>query len=44
MAGDAETGVCLMRLEAGLDTGPVYAVERLAIDPTETAGECGPGW
>ncbi len=39
MAGDAETGVCLMRLEAGLDTGPVYAVERLAIDPTETAGE-----
>jgi len=39
MAGDAETGVCLMRLEAGLDTGPVYAVERVAIDPTETAGE-----
>jgi methionyl-tRNA formyltransferase len=39
MAGDTETGVCLMRLEAGLDTGPVYAVERVAIDPTETAGE-----
>lgn len=39
MAGDAETGVCLMRLEAGLDTGPVYAVEQVAIDPTETAGE-----
>ncbi|MDQ3945313.1 MAG: methionyl-tRNA formyltransferase [Actinomycetota bacterium] len=39
MAGDAETGVCLMRLEAGLDTGPVYAVERVAIDPEETAGE-----
>ena len=26
LAGDAETGVCLMRIEAGLDTGPVYAV------------------
>ena len=39
MAGDAETGVCLMRVEAGLDTGPVYARERVAIDPTETAGE-----
>jgi methionyl-tRNA formyltransferase len=39
MAGDAETGVSLMRLEAGLDTGPVYAVERVAIDPEETAGE-----
>ena len=26
LAGDAETGVCLMKVEAGLDTGPVYAV------------------
>ncbi len=25
LAGDAETGVCIMRMEAGLDTGPVYA-------------------
>ena len=25
LAGDAETGVCVMQLEAGLDTGPVYA-------------------
>ena len=25
LAGDAETGVCLMKVEAGLDTGPVYA-------------------
>jgi methionyl-tRNA formyltransferase len=39
MAGDTETGVCIMRLEAGLDTGPVYFLERVAIDPTETAGE-----
>ena len=27
LAGDAETGVCLMGVEAGLDTGPVYACE-----------------
>ncbi len=37
LAGDEETGVCLMRLEEGLDTGPVYACERLAIAPDETA-------
>jgi methionyl-tRNA formyltransferase len=39
MAGDTETGVCIMQVEAGLDTGPVYFLERVAIDPTETAGE-----
>jgi methionyl-tRNA formyltransferase len=39
LAGDAETGVCLMALEAGLDTGPVYATTRLPIGPRETAGE-----
>ncbi|MCU1426961.1 MAG: methionyl-tRNA formyltransferase [Actinomycetia bacterium] len=39
LAGDAETGVCLMQIEAGLDTGPVYAYERTAIAPHETAGE-----
>jgi methionyl-tRNA formyltransferase len=39
LAGDAETGVCLMQLEEGLDTGPVYACERTAIAPDETAGE-----
>ena len=38
LAGDAETGVCLMRLEPGLDTGPVYARARTAIGPRETAG------
>jgi len=37
LAGDAETGVCLMRLEAGLDTGPVLGVERVAIEPGEHA-------
>jgi methionyl-tRNA formyltransferase len=39
MAGDAETGVCVMKMEEGLDTGPVGMVERLAIDGTATAGE-----
>jgi methionyl-tRNA formyltransferase len=39
LAGDTETGVCLMRLEAGLDTGPVYATARVAIGARETAGE-----
>jgi methionyl-tRNA formyltransferase len=39
LAGDAETGVCIMELEAGLDTGPVYACERTTIGATETAGE-----
>ncbi len=37
--GEAETGVGLMRMEEGLDTGGVYAEVRLAIEPNETAGE-----
>jgi methionyl-tRNA formyltransferase len=39
MAGDAETGVAVMRMEQGLDTGPVGLVERLPIGPDMTAGE-----
>jgi methionyl-tRNA formyltransferase len=39
LAGDTETGVCIMALEEGLDTGPVYACERLAISEDETADE-----
>ncbi len=39
LAGDPETGVSLMRMEEGLDTGPVYATARTAIDLHETAGE-----
>jgi methionyl-tRNA formyltransferase len=39
LAGDRETGVCLMQLEAGLDTGPVYARAVVAIGERETAGE-----
>jgi methionyl-tRNA formyltransferase len=39
LAGDAETGVCIMALEEGLDTGPVYACERTPIGRDETGGE-----
>src|SRR5215208_3106254 len=39
MAGDWETGVAVMRMEEGLDTGPVAMVERVAIPPDMTAGE-----
>ncbi|ABS61885.1 methionyl-tRNA formyltransferase [Parvibaculum lavamentivorans DS-1] len=38
MAGDAETGVMVMQMEEGLDTGPVLLAERVAIAPDETAG------
>ena len=38
-AGDRETGVCLMQMEKGLDTGPVLLSQRLPIGPDETAGE-----
>lgn len=36
MAGDSETGVCIMHMEEGLDTGPVYARQTIAIEPTTT--------
>ena len=39
MAGDAETGVCIMQMEAGLDTGPVLMREATAIGATETTGQ-----
>ncbi|HEV2553586.1 MAG TPA: methionyl-tRNA formyltransferase [Bosea sp. (in: a-proteobacteria)] len=39
MAGDAESGVCVMKMEAGLDTGPVGMVERLEIGPDMTSGD-----
>lgn len=38
LAGDAETGVSIMRLEASLDTGPVYRTVRTPIGGDETAG------
>jgi len=37
LAGDAETGVSLMELDEGLDTGPVYAQVPTEIDPSDTA-------
>ena len=39
LAGDAEAGVAVMRIEEKLDTGAVCLAERLAIGPDETAGE-----
>jgi methionyl-tRNA formyltransferase len=39
MAGDRETGVCVMRMEEGLDTGPVALAERIVISPEDTAGD-----
>ena len=37
--GEAETGVSIMQLDEGLDTGDVLMVEPVAIDPEETSGE-----
>jgi methionyl-tRNA formyltransferase len=39
LAGDAETGVCIMEIEKGLDTGAVFARATTPIDDEETAGE-----
>ena len=39
MAGDAETGMMVMKMDEGLDTGPVALTQRVAIGPDMTAGE-----
>ncbi|MDB5512479.1 MAG: methionyl-tRNA formyltransferase [Enterovirga sp.] len=39
MAGDRETGVAVMRMEEGLDTGPVGLTERVPIGPDQNAGD-----
>jgi methionyl-tRNA formyltransferase len=39
LAGDAETGVCIMRMEAGLDTGPVLLRQATPIGPVETTAD-----
>ena len=39
MAGDAESGVMVMKMEEGLDTGPVALTARVDIGPDMTAGE-----
>ena len=38
LAGDRETGICIMRMEQGLDTGPVYLVRKIPILPDDSAG------
>ncbi len=38
-AGDSETGVCLMQMEAGLDTGPVLLSKATPIGPQDTGGQ-----
>lgn len=39
LEGDSETGVCLMAVETGLDTGPIYAVGDIGIDERESVEE-----
>jgi methionyl-tRNA formyltransferase len=39
LANDRETGVCLMSMQAGLDSGPVYVSQAMQIGALETAGE-----
>src|SRR5262245_7441023 len=38
-AGDARTGVCLMQMEKGLDTGPVLLSQAIDIDGNDTGGQ-----
>ncbi len=38
MAGDTESGVSIMLMDEGLDTGPVYLQRRIPVSPDETAG------
>lgn len=39
MAGDEETGICIMQMEAGLDTGPVLMFDETEIGETETTDQ-----
>ena len=41
LAGDAQTGVCIMRMAAGLDTGPVYACARVPVALRDSAATLG---
>jgi methionyl-tRNA formyltransferase len=41
LAGDAETGVSIMRMEAGMDTGPVYAMRKTEIGEEEDSASLG---
>jgi len=37
-AGDAETGITIMQMEEGLDTGPMLLIEKVAIEDSDTTG------
>ena len=37
LAGDAATGITIFQMEPSLDTGPIFAMERIALDPRSTA-------
>jgi methionyl-tRNA formyltransferase len=37
-SGDTETGTCIMSLDSGLDTGPVYARKTCSVEKTDTLG------
>jgi methionyl-tRNA formyltransferase len=37
LAGDTETGISIMRMDAGLDTGPILSIRKAAIEPRENA-------
>ena len=39
VCGDVKTGVCLMQMDVGMDTGPVLARREVDIEPNETGGE-----
>ncbi len=39
LAGDSDTGVTIMKMDEGLDTGPILAQRTIVIEPDETAGE-----
>ncbi len=41
LAGDAETGITLMKMDPGMDTGPILGQRRIAIDPLDTAESLG---
>ena len=38
LAGDAATGITIMQMDAGLDTGPIVSMVETPVEPTETAG------
>ena len=38
LAGDEETGVTIMKMDVGLDTGPMLSMKRIRIKPDDTAG------